>query len=177
MRLYALAVTIGLLTSGGTGLAADEEVDVELVLAVDVSGSMDLEEAQVQRAGYVDALNHPDFIDAVRNGLTGRIAITYFEWAGRINESSFLGWHTISNAEEAKSFAAVLEAARSQPGAAPRSRSPCPTAQPSSRQTAMPACEGSSTYPATAQTIPARPSRRHAMPRRRSASSSTASPS
>ena len=110
MRLYALAVTIGLLTSGGTALAADEEVDVELVLAVDVSGSMDLEEAQVQRAGYVDALNHPDFIDAVRNGLTGRIAITYFEWAGRINESSFLGWHTISNAEEAKSFAAVLEA-------------------------------------------------------------------
>lgn len=42
------------------------QVDVELLLAVDVSGSMDIEEARTQRQGYVDALQHPDFIDAVK---------------------------------------------------------------------------------------------------------------
>lgn len=108
-----LAMIMSLTAGSGIAPAAAEsgtEVDVELVLAVDVSGSMDIEEAQIQRAGYVDALKHPDFLYAVQNGLTGRIAITYFEWAGRISENSYLEWHLISNAEEAASFAARLEA-------------------------------------------------------------------
>ena len=89
VMLTTLALLISLMP-GAELAAADLEVDVELVLAVDVSGSMDIEEAQVQRAGYVDALRHPDFINAVRDGLTGRIAISYFEWAGTIREDSFV---------------------------------------------------------------------------------------
>ncbi|TIU82196.1 MAG: DUF1194 domain-containing protein, partial [Mesorhizobium sp.] len=54
-------------------------VDVELVLAVDISHSMNEREFALQRAGYVEALRHPDFINAVRSGVTGRIALAYFE--------------------------------------------------------------------------------------------------
>lgn len=81
------------------------EVDVELVLAVDMSGSMDLEEARIQRAGYLDALRHREFIDAVRGGLIGRIAISYFEWAGSVNESSRVDWRVIESAADAAAFA------------------------------------------------------------------------
>ncbi|RAR98608.1 uncharacterized protein DUF1194 [Ensifer adhaerens] len=52
---------------------AAELVDVELILAVDISGSMDLEEAHVELAGYVDALRHPHFVDAVEDGYLGRL--------------------------------------------------------------------------------------------------------
>jgi hypothetical protein len=109
VMLTTLALLISLMP-GAELAAADQEVDVELVLAVDVSGSMDLEEAQVQRAGYVDALRHPEFIDAVRDGLTGRIAISYFEWAGTIRDNSLVSWQIISGPEDANAFAAQLEA-------------------------------------------------------------------
>jgi hypothetical protein len=108
--LTTLALLMSLTAGAEIAAASGEEVDVELVLAVDVSGSMDLEEAQIQRAGYVDALRHPDFINAVREGLNGRIAITYFEWAGTIRDSSHLPWQVIAGAEDATAFAAQLEA-------------------------------------------------------------------
>ena len=62
--------------------AAETAVDLELVLAVDVSGSMDVDEQHVQRAGYVAALLHPDVLSAIRSGQHVRIAVTYVEWAG-----------------------------------------------------------------------------------------------
>ena len=108
--LTMLALLMSLTAGAGLAAASSDEVDVELVLAVDVSGSMDIEEAEVQRAGYVEALRHPDFINAVREGLTGRIAITYFEWAGTIRDSSHIPWQIISGPEEAGAFAALLEA-------------------------------------------------------------------
>ena len=108
--LTTLALLMSLTAGAGVAAASSDEVDVELVLAVDVSGSMDIEEAEVQRAGYVDALRHPDFINAVLEGLNGRIAITYFEWAGTIRDSSHIPWQVISGAEDAGAFAALLEA-------------------------------------------------------------------
>ncbi len=110
VMLMTLALLMSLTAGAEHAAASDQEVDVELVLAVDVSGSMDLEEAQVQRAGYVDALRHPDFINAVRDGLNGRIAISYFEWAGTIRDNSLVQWQVISGPEEANAFAAALEA-------------------------------------------------------------------
>ena len=58
-------------------------VDVELVLAVDVSYSMDPDEQALQREGYVQALTSREFLQALRKGAHGKIAITYFEWAGQ----------------------------------------------------------------------------------------------
>ncbi|MFA6154970.1 DUF1194 domain-containing protein [Mesorhizobium sp.] len=85
-------------------------VDVELVLAVDISLSMDEKEFALQRAGYVEALRHPDFLQAVRAGKTGRIALAYFEWAGTVRDDSVVGWLIIDSAESAESFAAQLAA-------------------------------------------------------------------
>jgi hypothetical protein len=89
--------------------AQAEPVDVELVLAVDVSRSMDAEEFALQRAGYVEAIRHPDFIRAVEQGAHGRIAITYFEWAGFAREDSMVAWHVIDGAESAGTFAGKLD--------------------------------------------------------------------
>jgi hypothetical protein len=86
-----------------------DPVDVELVLAVDISRSMDAEEFALQRAGYVAALRHPDFVRAVRAGQHGRIALTYFEWAGTVREETQLPWQVIDSAETAEAFAAALE--------------------------------------------------------------------
>ena len=92
-----------------TKAAAEPQVDVELVLAVDVSRSMDEEEFALQRAGYVEALRHPDFINAVKAGLNGRIVLTYFEWASSIREGASIPWQIIDSAESAEAFAAQLE--------------------------------------------------------------------
>lgn len=83
-------------------------VDVELVLAVDVSRSMDTDEFALQRAGYVEAIRHPDFVSAVRAGRHGRIAITYFEWAGTVREESLIAWRVIDGQAAADAFADAL---------------------------------------------------------------------
>jgi hypothetical protein len=84
-------------------------VDLELVLAVDVSESMDRQEFAVQRAGYVAALRHPAFIRAVLSGPNGRIALGYFEWAGSVQRQSVVPWQMIDGAGSAHAFAERLE--------------------------------------------------------------------
>lgn len=91
--------------------AAAAPVDVELVLAVDASRSMDPEESELQRAGYVEALRSPEFLSAVRGGLHGRIAVTYFEWAADIRPDSIVPWQVIEDAASAQAFADKLAAA------------------------------------------------------------------
>lgn len=110
--LTTLAILLslsGAASPAQTAAVSLDEVDVELVLAVDVSGSMDYEEARVQRSGYIEAIRHPDFVKAVRTGLAGRIALSYFEWSGTVNPASVIPWRIIENAEDAQAFAAVLE--------------------------------------------------------------------
>ncbi|CAN7646105.1 DUF1194 domain-containing protein [Mesorhizobium sp. LjNodule214] len=80
-------------------------VDVELVLAVDISLSMNEKEFALQRAGYVEALRHPDFIKAVRSGTNGRIALAYFEWAGTVRDDAILAWQIIDGSDSANAFA------------------------------------------------------------------------
>lgn len=85
-------------------------VDVELVLAVDVSRSMDESELALQRAGYVAALSDPAFAAAIRAGARGRIALTYFEWSDTIHEASRVGWRIVDGHESAAAFAASIPA-------------------------------------------------------------------
>jgi hypothetical protein len=61
---------------------AETEVDLALVLAVDVSRSMDPEEQELQRRGFVEAFRSSMVHDAIRNGMLGRIIVTYVEWSG-----------------------------------------------------------------------------------------------
>ena len=60
-------------------------VDTELVLAVDVSYSMDPEEQQLQREGYIEALTSREFLQALRGGMHAKVALIYFEWAGGLS--------------------------------------------------------------------------------------------
>jgi hypothetical protein len=89
--------------------AMPTEVDVALVLAVDISFSMDLEELALQRVGYVEALRSPEVHKAIANGATGRIAISFFEWAGVNIQHHLLPWTVIDSPESALAAAAEIE--------------------------------------------------------------------
>ena len=87
---------------------ADEPVDIELVLAVDVSRSVDAREARLQRQGYINAFRDPEVIRAIHSGVVGRIAVTYLEWAGTSPVSVVAGWTMIKDADSALAFADML---------------------------------------------------------------------
>ena len=84
-------------------LGASGEVDLELVLAVDISRSMDEEEHTIQRDGYVSAFRHKDVINALISGPRGKIAVTYMEWANGARQ--VIPWMIIDSAESANDFA------------------------------------------------------------------------
>src|ERR1700678_2526010 len=79
-------------------------VDAELVIAVDVSNSMDPEEQALQREGYILGLTSREFLQALRNGNYGRIAVTYFEWAGMYDQKIVLPWRVIDGRESAEAI-------------------------------------------------------------------------
>jgi hypothetical protein len=84
-------------------------VDLELVIAVDVSASMDHGEFLLQRSGYASAIVHPDFLRAIRSGFHQRIAVTYVEWSSRRLQATIVPWRTVDGLESATAFARELE--------------------------------------------------------------------
>lgn len=109
-RCVTVLVVLSAFAGALPARAADTEVDLELVLAVDVSRSMDADEQKLQRDGYVKALRDPQVIQAIQSGAIGRIAITYFEWAGPGFQTLIAPWSLISNAADANAFADRLAA-------------------------------------------------------------------
>src|SRR6201987_1373409 len=126
-RMHALLISIltigtaALLAVGGFAapalapLYADNSatavpVDVELVLAVDVSYSMDPDEQALQREGYIAGITSREFMQAVRSGQHGKVAVTYFEWAGPYDQKIVVPWRLIDGPEGADAF--VNEIAR-----------------------------------------------------------------
>jgi hypothetical protein len=83
-------------------------VDVELVIAVDVSYSMDPDEQALQREGYVAALTSREFMQALREGANGKIAITYIEWAGAFDQKIIMPWRLIEGPESADAVASEI---------------------------------------------------------------------
>lgn len=90
--------------------SAAEPVDVELVLAVDVSLSMSPMELEIQRDGYAAALTDNRVLQAIADGAHGKIAVTYFEWAGITSHHVIVPWTTIANRADAERVAAQLSA-------------------------------------------------------------------
>ena len=76
-------------------------VDVELILVVDVSYSMDMDELAVQREGYAQAIVSKEFLQALKAGQTGKIAVTYFEWAASNDQKIIIPWRVIDGPETA----------------------------------------------------------------------------
>jgi Protein of unknown function (DUF1194) len=87
------------------------DVDVELVIAVDVSYSMDPDEQALQREGYITGLNSPEFLNALQQGPHGRIAVTYFEWAGASDQRVVVPWRLVDGPDTAKAFTDEIAAA------------------------------------------------------------------
>jgi Protein of unknown function (DUF1194) len=92
------------------GKMATTNVDAELVLAVDVSYSMDPEEQALQREGYITGITSVEFMQALRTGMHGKVAMTYFEWAGPYDQRIVVPWRMIDGPESADAF--VNEIAR-----------------------------------------------------------------
>jgi hypothetical protein len=91
--------------------AVAAEVDLTLVLAVDVSDSIDANESLLQRQGYADAFRRPEIIEAIRNGRHGRIAVAYFEWADVSEQALMVDWMIVEDPASAKAFGDKLMAA------------------------------------------------------------------
>jgi hypothetical protein len=90
---------------------AAADVDLELILAVDVSYSMDPDEQALQREGYILGMTSPEFLSALKQGGHGRIAITYFEWAGIADQKVVVPWRLIDGEATAKAFTDEIAAA------------------------------------------------------------------
>ncbi|MFT3724199.1 MAG: DUF1194 domain-containing protein [Hyphomonadaceae bacterium] len=108
---FAIAVPLCLLAFAAGDARAQREamaVDLELVLAVDISRSMDEEEHTLQRDGYVTAFRHKDVINALMSGPRGKIAVTYMEWANQARQ--VIPWTIIDSAKAANDFADKLAA-------------------------------------------------------------------
>lgn len=95
----------------GQPLRAETEVDIELILAVDVSGSVDLREGELLKRGHAKALRDPDVISAIKRGLLGRIAVTYVEWAGHGHIKTIVNWRIVKDENSAEAVALQILAA------------------------------------------------------------------
>jgi hypothetical protein len=89
--------------------SADKEatpsVDIELIIAVDVSYSMDMDELAIQREGYAQAIVSKEFLQALKSGPNGKIAVTYFEWAASSDQKIIIPWRVIDGPETADAVA------------------------------------------------------------------------
>lgn len=102
---------VALVTGRGQEVRAAEPemVDLELVLAVDISRSMDHGELVLQRRGYAEAFRSQEVVDAITGGGFGRIAVTFVEWAGYGTARTVIPWTLVDDAASAAGFADALQ--------------------------------------------------------------------
>jgi hypothetical protein len=114
-RFHAIAALalawLVLLGWDSTPARAADAVDIALVLAADVSRSINTDEFQLQRQGYASAITSPDVVKAIRAGTRGVIAVTFVEWSGATEQQIVVDWQLIRDPASAKNFADTLLAA------------------------------------------------------------------
>lgn len=106
--MKAFFISLGILCLCGqspSAHASEFEVDLELILAVDISYSVDEDEARKQRNGYINALQSAEVVDAIRSGPHGRIAVIYVEWADSAMQRIVAPWTIIQSTADASAFA------------------------------------------------------------------------
>ena len=109
--IVALALTSAIFT---TSPARTEPVDLLLVLAADVSRSVDSQKFQLQREGYAAALVNPRVLDAIQSGRRGRIGVMFLEWSGLGNQKVVIDWMVVDGPKAAQAFGdRLLESPRS----------------------------------------------------------------
>lgn len=103
--VFVLVIAAGLATSPAR---ATNEADLLLVLAADVSRSVDDDEFRLQREGYATALTNPKVMRAINSGPLGRIAVVYVEWSGEAAQATVIDWTMIASPQDASVFAEKL---------------------------------------------------------------------
>src|SRR3954454_24518511 len=103
--LAALLLVLGLTSSRAAAASNGNEADLALVIAVDVSYSMEPDEQDLQREGFAEAFRSPEVHEAIRKGLLGRIAVTYVEWAGANDQRVLIPWTVLDGPETILHFA------------------------------------------------------------------------
>jgi hypothetical protein len=114
MRVMRTFLVVALMaTAGWMPACAAERVDLLLVLAADISRSVDAVKFQLQRSGYAAAFSNPRVIDAIRGGPSRRIAVTFVEWSGPLSQETMIDWTVIGDEEAAHQFSdRIVEAPR-----------------------------------------------------------------
>ena len=113
IKTLLMSILIAISCGPIVALAA-EQVDLLLVLAADVSRSVDGPKFQLQREGYAAAISNSRVIEAIRSGHAGRIAVSFVEWSGVGAQRVVIDWTAIGGIEEAKGFGdRLIEAPRS----------------------------------------------------------------
>lgn len=104
-------VGLGICASGGAGSAvhAQNQVDLQLVLAVDASGSVNDARFQLQKLGYVAAFRNLRVQTAIRSGMAGGIAVTMMQWTGPSLQVHAVPWSFVGDTASVEAFARVLE--------------------------------------------------------------------
>ncbi len=111
MKPFVLLLAFCLAAFAAAPAISAEKVDVELVLAVDGSGSIDDIEFALQRKGYARAIAHPLVLNAIRGGEFRKIAVLFVEWGAPESVETIVDWTVISDPASAKAFAKRLVAA------------------------------------------------------------------
>jgi hypothetical protein len=104
-------VLLAAFAAGGTAARADADADLLLVLAADVSRSVDEQKFRLQREGYAQAISDPRVIAAMTAGPSGRIALCFFEWAGDSDQSIIVDWTLVSGAQDGEAIAQRIQQA------------------------------------------------------------------
>src|SRR6185436_11298517 len=110
----AIAAIALLAAMAATPARAQTAVDLQLVLAVDASGSVDHYRFELQKRGYVAAFRHPRVLEAIRSGLNQAIAVIMLQWTGPMMQVPVTGWSRVGDEESATTFAAAVERAPRQ---------------------------------------------------------------
>jgi hypothetical protein len=106
--MTTLMLAGGMLLLNGAAAPVETRVDLALVLAVDVSFSMEPDEQDLQRHGFIEAFQSPEVHQAIRQGVLGRIAVIYVEWSGAFDQAIIGPWTVIGQPDDGLAFAERL---------------------------------------------------------------------
>jgi Protein of unknown function (DUF1194) len=106
-RSWIVGALFAMLTS--TSASAQTSVDLQLVLAVDASGSVNQYRFDLQKQGYADAFRNPRVLKAIRSGIAGAIAVTVVQWTGPDMQVQAVDWTIVGDRRSAEAFAAAVD--------------------------------------------------------------------
>jgi hypothetical protein len=110
MRALAAAMVVAAPLGMASKAEAGTAVGLELVLLIDVSGSVDASEYALQKGGYVQAFQSAAVQNAIMGSQLGSIAVTYVEWSGAAQQAQLVNWTLVNDATSANAFAAAIAA-------------------------------------------------------------------